>query len=392
MLKKYTDYIRQIVPLMKNSWLPAAILLIAVAFFAFSAPFNKSIQTILHLSFYFFSIISIIILAKRNYNQPLFFVICTMLSYMFINYFKHIYGVIYYLSPAYYNLVFLSFMGLMFFYFLPSNSFFSRDSLKFFIIILIAFSLGEELDKAEIKLDISPNITYGTGLQIFGVFLFFIAFCSTMLHASIKNNAINTGMAYSLTSIGIGFYLSPQTSGFVLFFAVASIITFISIIQNLYFISRKDLATGLDNAHSFSIKSKKLPLKYGLGIICIDDYKHLLQAFSKTDVSNIMLMISKKIRALEPEADLFRCTSDEFIIIFPNAEKGTSYSKLDEIRRQIASAEFVINRIKKPLKITVSCCVTDKKRSDTNVNGVVIRAHRVLQKAYKFTQNITSKA
>ena len=89
---------------------------------------------------------------------------------------------------------------------------------------------------------------------------------------------------------------------------------------------------------------------------------------------------------------LFRCTPDEFVIIFPQAEKGTSYNRLDEIRRQIAASEFILPRIKKPVKLTVSCSIADKKRSDSNVSDVFIRAHRALQKTYKFTQNITSKA
>jgi len=95
---------------------------------------------------------------------------------------------------------------------------------------------------------------------------------------------------------------------------------------------------------------------------------------------------------LEPDALLYRCTPDEFIIIFPNAEKGTSFQRVDEIRRQIAASEFILNRIKRPLKITVSCSVAEKKRSDGNIGDVFIRAHRVLQKTYKFTQNITSRA
>ena len=103
-------------------------------------------------------------------------------------------------------------------------------------------------------------------------------------------------------------------------------------------------------------------------------------------------MISKKITETEPEAMLYRCTPDEFVILFPNAEKGTSFNRLDEIRRRIAASEFMLNKVKRPLKITVSCSIADKKRSDGNVSDVFIRAHRILQKTYKFTQNITSQA
>ena len=392
MLEKYTNYLREVFPLMRHSWLPACTLFIAVCFFMFLSPFEPIIKQTFHILFYFFSLSSIILLAKSNRNQPLFFVICTLISYMLINYLKHSFGVIYYLSPAYHNLVFLVCTGMLFFFYLPERPFFSHDTLKFVILILIGFTLGEILSNTGIKLDIPAPTNFGIGLQLFGIFLFICTFFTMLLRASIHNNILDTGLAYAFASIAIGFYISPQSSGFSLFFFCSAFITFISIVKHIFFVTHKDIATGFDNANTFSRKSKKLPLKYGLGIICVDDYKHLLQAFRKNEVFSIMQMISKKISSLEPDAQTYRCSPDEFIIIFPNAEKGTSYAKVDNIRRQIAASDFILSKVKKPLKITVSCSVADKKRSDSNVNSVFIRAHRVLQKTYKFTQNITSKA
>lgn len=311
---------------------------------------------------------------------------------MLINYFKFSHGVIYYFTPDYTNLVFLSIIGLIFFYFLPDRPLFSIDTIYFLIIIFAAIALAELLSTAKIKIDFSPLINFGCGLQIFALILFCITIITMLLHASIKDQILDSGLAFSSINIMIGFYSSGQPTALSLFFTTASLTIFISVCRHIFFILRKDPDTGLNNAHSFIIKAKKLPLKYGLGIICIDEYRHLLQAFRKNNIRTIMSMISKKITSIEPEAMLFRCTPDEFVIIFPLAEKGTSFERLDEIRRQIAASEFILPHIKKPIKITVSCSITDKKRSDSNVSDVFIRAHRALQKTYKFTQNITSKA
>lgn len=64
----------------------------------------------------------------------------------------------------------------------------------------------------------------------------------------------------------------------------------------------KDVVTGLDNGNSFIRAQASLPLKYGLGIICIDDYKHLAQIFKKSGIDEIVVMIAKKICELEPDA------------------------------------------------------------------------------------------
>ena len=377
---------------MKNSWLPAFLLLLASCLFMMFSPLPNTLQNILHICFYGFNIASIAILMYYNRNRPIFFIIVMMLSYMLINYFKHIHGVIYYLTPDYANLVFLSVVGLIFFYFLPDRPLFSIDTVYFLIVIFVAVTLGEFLSSANIKVDFSPLVNFGCGLQIFALVLFCIMLITMLLHSSIKDQILDSGMAFASINIMIGFYASNQPTALALFFLTASLTIFISICCHIFFILRKDPDTGLNNAHSFIVKAKKLPLKYGLGIICIDEYRHLLQAFRKNGIHNIMSMISKKITSLEPDTMLFRCTPDEFVIIFPQAEKGTSYERLDEIRRQIAASEFILPHIKKPIKITVSCSIAEKKRSDANVGDVFIRANRALQKTYKFTQNITSKA
>lgn len=391
MLKKYGYYLRQILPLMRNSWLPASILLVAVCYYMLFEPLGETVQNAFHYSFYILNIISIILLARFNRNRQLFFIIIMMLGYTIVNYLKYTHGIIYYLTPAYYNLVFLSATGLLFFYFLPNRPFFSADTVNFLIIIFAAVSLGESLSGSEIKLDFSPIINFGCGLQIFGLSVFWIIISIMLLYASIKDNIPETNMAFAAVNIMIGFYFSDRPAVLSLFFATAAVTVFSGIVRYLFFIFRKDTATGLRNGRSFISDSTKLPLKYGLGIICIDDYKHLRQAFRKSGLDDIMLMISKKITEMEPDAMLYRCTPDEFVIIFPNAEKGTSFKRLDEIRRKIAASAFILPRIKRPVKITVSCSIAEKKRSD-KISDVFIRARRVLQKTYKFTQNITSQA
>ena len=86
---------------------------------------------------------------------------------------------------------------------------------------------------------------------------------------------------------------------------------------------------------------------------------------------------------------LFR---SEFIIIFKNEDKKESFEHLEQIRRAIASTDFMLGNRKKGLKLTVSCCVSEKKRSDDSSLDVLVRARKALQKTYQFTQNVTTKA
>ena len=102
-------------------------------------------------------------------------------------------------------------------------------------------------------------------------------------------------------------------------------------------------------------------------------------------------MVGKIIEEAGDE-NLYRYSNSEFIIIYKNESKKESFEHLEQIRRAIASAEFVLNNRKKSIKLTVSTCVSEKKRSDANAIEVLYRIHKTLQKANEFSHNISSQA
>jgi diguanylate cyclase (GGDEF)-like protein len=90
-------------------------------------------------------------------------------------------------------------------------------------------------------------------------------------------------------------------------------------------------------------------------------------------------------------AEIYRYNEDEFVLIFYNEDKKKSFEYLENIRRSIASSEFVINS-KQSVRMTISSGVSEKKRSDADADAVLLRAREAFQKTYKFTQNVTSMA
>lgn len=392
MLLKYLGYAKYILPLMRSSLMPALFLSCALLAFFILTPIDTKTLHFLHWSFFAINILSIAILIYNNQSKPLFFILLMTLLYCLINYLKFSEGVIYNISAGYQNLIFFAATGIVFFYFQPNRPFFSKETALFLLIMSIAATLAEIMSQQQIYMLYGIIECNDCGLQPFGVIVFIITLSVLLVHASIDDKILNPAIFFATTNIAIAIYFSYSLSEFVLFFFNAALTTAYATAISIQHAKYKDVITGADNGNSFVNQAKKLPLKYGLGVICIDDYLHLQQAFKKSATNELLAMVVKKINQLEPEAMLYRYSPDEFVIIFPWAEKGSSFNNVDEIRRSIASAEFIISKRKKPLKITVSCTVTDKKRSDTDVFEVFMRARKVLQKSYKFTQNITSRA
>ena len=79
-------------------------------------------------------------------------------------------------------------------------------------------------------------------------------------------------------------------------------------------------------------------------------------------------------------------------LIFKNEDKNAAYNQMEQIRRSVASAEFMLAKSPKAVKLTISGSVSEKKRSDANAMEVLSRVHKTLQKTSAFSFNITSKA
>ena len=104
-------------------------------------------------------------------------------------------------------------------------------------------------------------------------------------------------------------------------------------------------------------------------------------------------LVASIIREKEPDERIYRYSEDEFILILNITEdKNSSFNRLETIRRAVASSAFILPGKKRPIKITVSGSVSDKKRSDADVYEVLARTRKALQKTLSFSHNVTSKA
>ena len=93
----------------------------------------------------------------------------------------------------------------------------------------------------------------------------------------------------------------------------------------------------------------------------------------------------------DKDVKIYNYQSDALILVFANINTKACFEKAEEIRRAIATSIFIFNE-GNHLQLTVSQCVSETRRSDENALTVISRAETSLQKACKFTRNITVKA
>lgn len=386
------DFAEKTFPLIGNILIPAFIFALGlVSFYAFGN-IAVSSQLVLHSSFYLISFAGFLTLLYYNRSRPVFFILLIVLSYMLINYLKNINGSSYINSPYYLNLCFFIPLNLVFFYFFSDKKLLQKFNVWLLLTIFAEFAIAEKLGQSGIGLGLNLLGNPPSPLNNLSGLLFMGALVIFFSKATYSGTIFDYSLFFAALNVFFGFYYSDSSTALTIFFSAAALTLIIAIIQNLYYTTYKDALTGLDSRNSFILHSPKFPLKYSLGIICIDDYDKLSKMFGRRGRDNLSLMVSNLITELEGTEAIYRYSEDEFVIIFKNEGKKESFERMENIRRAIASSSFILNNRKRTIKLTVSGSVSEKKRSDANAFEVLVRARKVLQKTLSFSHNVTSQA
>lgn len=382
--------IEKTLPLIGNMLLPAFMFACALFSFYINGSYSDFTITALHSGLYLTGLTGFLVLLYFNRSKPIFMFLLIVLSYILINYLKRLYGAEYCQTAAYLSLSTLIPLNMLLFYFFPARSFFNKKNLWLLLAVFAQYSVVELSARHNFSFGFFSSTVPTINIAALGAF--------TLLLLITLTNAVRSGAIYDYNcffayfSLLLAFYYSDSASGLCVFCTTAALCLLSSLIQNIYNEAHKDTLTGLDSRKSYIIHSKNFPLKYSIGIVSIDDYDKLGINFGRRIQNILTKLIATQIINLEKDENIYRYNADEFVIVYKNMDKNESFERLEIIRRAVASALFEFSPRRKPIKLTVSAGVSEKKRSDANSFEVLVRANKILQKTRSFSHNVTSKA
>lgn len=369
----------------KNSYIPAFMLGL-VAFWNFSNPFLPPHQNItIHLCFFALCFLTLLFLFLVNRTKGFFALLTALGVYIAVNRLKLTFGNEYNFSATFQIMLVFFPLDWILFMFWKFGKLRCIENFYLFCILLLEAVLAESVWFVRIN-----SLPLWCDWIMIGSWL--LSFLCLYYRASRRGTIKSCAMFFAFICFSLGMFNAENSGALSLYFSAGAGIVFVSSLQDYIYNCFRDGLTGVYSRRSYERRSEfQFPLKYSLGVICIDNYAKLVKIFGKSLVDDLVVMVVSKIKETECDMEIYRYTEDEFVLIFKNEDKKQSYEYLENIRRRVAASEFVLKN-KKIVKITISAGVSEKKRSDSNAGAVLVRTRGVLQKAYRFTQNMTSQA
>ena len=382
---RFQQILEKYLPVISEMLAPAIFFAVILFTFLCLGEFAYSTAKIFHGFFYFFAVLGIIVMLNFNIAKMLFFNLTIVLAYIIINYLKNRYGPEFNTTSWYNYLAILTPCNLLGFYLCYPRKFISRQTLMFVMILSLQCAVIEKIALFDINIIMINNI------NIISQTAFAVLLLTSFVKSVKSGNIYDYSILYASLATWLGFCNSSVASGLSVFFFTAQSILISSLIYSLVYSHFYDDSTGFYNRNSYLIRSKNFPLKYSLGIVSIDNYDKIGLSFGKQKQAVITSLMAEQIHEIASGETIFRYAPDQFIILYKTFDKKEAFAHLDEIRRTIARNSFAFSPKQKAIKLTVSCSVAEKKRSDAGAVEVLMRADKAMRKTLKFSHNVTSQ-
>lgn len=387
---KATENIKYIFSTIKSSFLPAVLLFIGLISFYAQNPYTDGTAAVLHYLFFFTAFVNIILLYLADRSKPLFSLLLGVVSYIIINSLKIRYGSAYMSSSEFYCLCFVLPINFVFLYFLPQSQLQAKRNTYLLLGLLLMTAI---LSRLHFVFAFIPHINIALeAIPLWACVFWIVLLTPLALNISFKNTVTNTGLFYADASLFMGIVYSNTPSGLCTFFLGFSLIllcvTVLDIYRSLHYDYLENVGSKAAYMHH---ANSKFPFKYTIALFSIDNRDKLIGAIGDAQCRILDQMVVNRILEMPYELSIYRYNESELIMVFKNEDARHVKEFADNIRRQIAAAEFVFAS-HKSVKITISVCVSEKTRKDLDASEVTERTHNALQKNYRFNCNIVTVA
>lgn len=383
---------RKIFIFSKNTLLPLLIMAISTVYFCAVSEFSEGIYHSLHLLFLTVTVMAF--LSASFFKIPCIALSVSVIyvSYVIVNSMRYVHGEDYMFSAGYNVWCMLMLPNILLIYLF----FYKNKPYKYwsfcYVALFLETALIERLQNQSIDADSSYFYHHVGMLNYPALVISVICIVALFLGQMAKGKILCATMLYCSVSAFSGMYFSDNLFAFCLFFFTASLIALVMAVYYKHYISYKDEELNIPNIKMFFNEAdKKFPLKYSIVLMYIDEYERLLKRFGESKMLSLKKMFLAQISQTNSKVLIYNYRTDALILAFKNSNASECFGYAEDIRRVLAKSIFVFNE-NNHLQLTVSQCVSEKKRSDANSQEVLLRAEENLQKACKFTRNITIKA
>lgn len=383
---------QKVISYSKNMMFPAMILGVFCVYFFSMQEYREELYQWFHALFISTVIISLLVSVYMRITSSFICISLIYISYVIINSMRYAYGEDYLFSSGYNVWAMLVIPNMLLVNSVLKLTKVRKNWSLLFVLILLETALIEKLQNQSIDADSVYFYKHIGALNYPAFYLSLLCIIALFINYIAKGKILTAKTLFSSLALVLGMMYSDNLLAYSLFFFTAVLVECVMSVYYTFYTKNRDENINIPNLNLFiSDAQKKYLPKYSISLMYIDEYERLKRRFGERKTLLLKKMFIKQILKVNPNVKIYNYQDDALILVFTNINTIACFDKAEEIRRSIATSIFIFNE-NNHLQLTVSQCVGEIKRSDAGPLVLLTRVEQGLQKACKFTRNITVKS
>ncbi len=268
------------------------------------------------------------------------------------------------------------------------------------IIVLIVVRSRTVTDTLAAREELPEQLFSWTNIGYLGLVVFAGVFVLLIVGQVINPTAAGRGFIWALFAALIGLNTTGDVS--TVYFATASLILVVAIIETSYSMAYRDGLTGLPSRRALDEALSRIGGSYTVAMVDVDEFKKLNDTYGHDTGDQVLRMIAGRLNKVGA-GRAFRYGGEEFAILFPRKPAADTLFFLEAVRREIEDAKFKLRGPNRPKKrgeehrgkgkrakrisVTVSIGVAEPSKENWTPLEVIEAADQALYRAKQAGRN-----
>jgi diguanylate cyclase (GGDEF)-like protein len=229
--------------------------------------------------------------------------------------------------------------------------------------------------------------------------IYLLAFLITILNYILKQDVVEGNFFWALVTSFFAFLSHAIQPFSTIYFSSAGLILIASVLEYSLSMAFRDELTGLPARRSLNDTFLKLPNRYSIAMIDVDNFKKINDQYGHDIGDQVLRMIATKLLKVSGGGKAFRYGGEEFTLIFAGKSVNETKPHVEDLRETISTNRFFLRNDKRPKKkpqdlssapksrkiipISVSIGVAERDENHDTPQEVLKAADKALLRAKK---------
>ncbi len=157
-----------------------------------------------------------------------------------------------------------------------------------------------------------------------------------------RNRPVESSLLWSLVALVLAFRAGATGISAEIYFSAAGMALIVAAVETSYAMAYRDELTQLPSRRALNEALLQLSQSYSIAMLDVDHFKKFNDTYGHDSGDHALRMVASKLANVSGGGRAYRYGGEEFAIVFPGKSLADSTAAMDELRRVIEHASFVV--------------------------------------------------